>query len=261
MNTIPDADSSKVLVKKDSNSFSLSYGERKLDVKSAGYLFEIEDHWNSKAINYTYLVVPDKLPAKTFITVTKETSDINYLIGMFRETSFDDTHINDLKKFMETDSLLYGFNIFKTKVPVENLIEIKRKVLSKDKFIAATNMQVVLQEYLKKYNVKKVQPLIAQFFPRDKDSTQVNVGFYIDRRVKGEKEVIFSQMPKGGSLYAVKYVGNFNQRQKVYASLRQYFADHSYQQAILPFESYLDDKLPASDTSKVNIQINFSSYL
>ncbi|MDO3628084.1 hypothetical protein [Mucilaginibacter sp. BT774] len=261
MNTIADADSSKVLVKKDSNSFSLNYREKKLDVKSGGYLFEIEDSWNNKFINYSYVIVPDKVPTKTVIVVTKKTSAVNYLIGKLSKTSFDDTHIDDLKKFMETDSLLYGYNIFKTKVPDENLIEIKRKVSSKDKFTAAARMQVVLQEYLKKHNVKKVQPLIAQFFPRDKDSTQVNLGFYVDRKVKSENEVIYSEMPKGGSLYAVKYVGSFKQKQKVYASLHQYFVDHSYQLAVSPFDSYLDDKLPTSDTSKVNIQINFSSYL
>ena len=261
INVIPSADSNKILVKRDTNSFSLKYGERELDVKAGGYLFEIEDNWNNKTISYNYIIVPDKSPTKSFIIVSKRTSAIKYLIGKFSKTSFDDTHVNDIKKFMETDSLLYGYNIFKTKVPEGNLIEIKRKVSAKNKFAAAANMQVVLQEYLKKHNVKKVQPLIAQFFPRDKDSTQVNLGFYIDRRVKSENEVIFSEMPKGGSLYAVKYAGSFNRRLKVYASLHQYFVDHSYQTAVSPFESYLDDKLPTSDTSKVNIQINFSSYL
>lgn len=258
IDSIPDSD--KISIKKDSNSFVLTCGEKKLDVKSAGYLFNVVDNWNNKTINYTYLVVPDKLPTQTSITVTKKIPAIKYLVDNFSKTNFDDTHIDDLKKFMETDSLLYGYNIFKTKVPVGNLIEIKRKVPSKDKFNAAADMQVVLQEYLRKHNVKKVQPLIAQFFPRDKDSTQVNLGFYIDRKVKSENEVIYSEMPKGGSLYAVKYVGTFANRQKVYASLHQYFVDHSYQTAVSPFESYLDDKLPTSDTDKINIQVNFSSY-
>lgn len=260
INTIPDADSSKIIVKRDSNSFSLNYGQKEIEVKSGGYLFEMEDSWNGKNINYNYLIVPDNTPNKTSIIVSKKTSAINYLIGKLGKTSFDDTHINELKRFMETDSLLYGYNIFKTKVPDENLIEIKRKVPAKDQFNAAASMQVVLEEFLKKHDVKKVQPLIAQFLPRDKDSTQVNVGFYIDKKVKSENEVIFTQMPKGGPLYAIKYIGSFDQRKKVYASLRQYFTDHSYQTAILPFESYLDDKLPTSDTDKINIQLNFSSY-
>lgn len=260
MNTIPDADSSKILVKRDSNSFSLNYGQKKLKVKSGGYLFQIEDNWNNKDIYYNYIIVPDKLPNKTSIIVSKKTPALNYLIGKLSKTRFDDTHIDDLKKFMETDSLLYGFNIFKTKVPDENLIEIKRKVPTKDQFTNAANMQVVLQEFLKKHNLKKVQPLIAQFLPRDKDSTQVNIGFFIDKKVKGENEVIFAEMHKGGPLYAAKYVGSFEQRQKVYASLRRYFQNHSYQQAILPFEMYLDDKLPTSGTDSVDIQVNFVTY-
>jgi effector-binding domain-containing protein len=257
---IPAADSNKVLLKRDTNSFALNYGEKKLEVNAGGYLFQIEDSWNNKTLNYNYIIVPDKSPTKTIVIVAKKTSAINYLIGKLSKNSFEDTHIDDLKKFMETDSLLYGYNIFKTKVPDENLIEIKRKVASRDQFTAAADMLTVLEAYLKKHDVKKVQPLIAQFLPRDKDSTQVNVGFYIDRQVKGENEVVFSQMPKGGALYAVKYAGSFNQRRKVYASLRRYFADHSYQTAILPFETYLDDKLPTSDTDKINIQLNFSSY-
>jgi effector-binding domain-containing protein len=260
MDAIPDADTNKFAVKKDSASFSLNYGQKKLEVKLRGYLFEIEDNWNNKSISYNYVIVPDKLPTKTFIAVNKKVSAINYLIGKFTRNSFEDTHVDDLKKFMETDSLLYGYNIFKTKVPDDYLIEIKRKVPSNNKFTGAANMVSVLQEYLKKHNAKKLQPLIAQFLPRGQDSTQVNVGFYIDRKVESENEVVFTQMPKGGPLYAAKYKGSFNQRNKVYASLHQYFTDHSYQSAILPFESYLDDKLPTSDTDMVNIQINFSSY-
>jgi len=260
INTVPAADSNKFLIKRDTNSFGFKYGQKELEVRSGGYLFEIEDSWNNKTVDYSYIIVPDTTPHKTFVFVNKKTSAINYLIGKLSKTSFDDTHINDLKKFIETDSLLYGYSIFKTKVPAENLIEIKRKVSSKDQFTIAENMQAVLQEYLKKHDIKKVQPLIAQFLPRDKDSTQVNIGFYIDKPVKSEDEVVFTQMPKGGPLYAAKYVGSFNQRMKVYKSLSQYFGDHSYQQAIQPFEVYLDDKLPASDTDKVNIQINFSSY-
>lgn len=260
MNTITDADTNKISIKRDTNSFSLKYGERELDVKAGGYLFEIEDNWNNKTVNYNYTIVPDKSPIKSFIIVNKKTSAINYLIGKLSNTSFDDTHVDDIKKFMETDSLLYGYNIFKTKVPEENLIEIKRKVSSKDQFVAAADMENILKEYLKSHNAKKVQPLIAQFLPRDKDSTQVNIGFYIDKPVKSEKGVIFSQMPKGGPLYAAKYEGSFNRRKKVYIGLHQYFVNHSYQTVIQPFESYLDDKLPTSDTSKVNIQVNFSSY-
>jgi effector-binding domain-containing protein len=140
------------------------------------------------------------------------------------------------------------------------LIEIQKEVISKDKFTEAAKMQATLQQYVKIHNIRKVQPMIAQFLPKGKDSTNINVGFYIDKEVNGENEVHFARMPKGGPLYSAKYNGAFNKRSKTYMALRQYFIDHLYQQAILPFESYLDDKLPTSDTSKVNIQVNFSTF-
>jgi effector-binding domain-containing protein len=121
-------------------------------------------------------------------------------------------------------------------------------------------MKATLQQFVKTHDLNKVQPLIAQFFPVGKDSTHINIGFYIDKEVKGEGDVSFAQMPKGGPLYAAKFNGKFNQRQKIYEGIHQYFINHLYQQAILPFESYLDDKLPTSDTDKVNIQVNFSTY-
>src|SRR5438309_587390 len=47
MNTIPDADTNKFIVKKDTSSFQLSYGQKKLNSKLKGYLFEIEDGWDT----------------------------------------------------------------------------------------------------------------------------------------------------------------------------------------------------------------------
>jgi hypothetical protein len=92
------------------------------------------------------------------------------------------------------------------------------------------------------------------------DSSQVNVGFFIDREVKSDKLIHFVRMPIGGPLYVANYHGLFNQRQKVYSGLDQYFTDHLYQQAIIPFESYLDNKLPKSDSDKVNIRVNYTAY-
>jgi effector-binding domain-containing protein len=260
INTIPAADSDKIIIRKDTVSFEINYGRKKLNVKSSGNLLEIKDNWGDKTLDYSYAIIPDKQQDKTSIIVYKKVFVINYLIGKISPASFDDTHINDLKKFMETDSLRYGFNIFKTKVPEDNLIEIKKEVLTKDQFTQAAKMLISLQLYVKKHNVKKTQPLIAQFLPMGKDSTQVNLGFYIDKKAIPENDIIFTTMPKGNTLYAISYKGRFDERLKAYTAMRQYFRDHVYQMSILPFESYLDDKLPASDSDHVNVQLNFASY-
>lgn len=258
---IPVADTSKISIYKDTGSFEIKFTNFLLKVKASDGLFSVDDYSNNKNVTYSYYAVPAKDPKTTIVTVDKKTPAVSYLFQHFDESTFTDTHINDLKTFMETDSLKYGCNITKTRVPEANLVVINEIVEKKDKFTEAGKMLAELQAFVKKHGLRQTQPVIAQYFDKPKtDSTQLKVGLFIDKETVSEKNIVFTRMPKGGPLYVAKFDGRFKDRMKVYAGLQQYFTDHLYQQAILPFEFYLDNKLPVSDTGKVNIQVNFSTY-
>jgi len=264
------ADSNKISIQKDSaTSFRIKYAGEELNVISNENLFIIEDCRDNKTVNYGYTIMPDQLqmtvldrhPKKTLVTANKKVSLINYLIGKLRPVSFSDTHIDDFKKYMETDSLLYGCKITRTGVPENNLIVIDNAVLAKNKFSEAAKLLSKLQQYLKTHNdVKQMRPLIAQFVPKGLDSAQIKVGIFINKKVESENEIKYNRMPKGGTFYVAEFKGKFNERQRVYKGLHQYFTNHLYQTALLPFETYLDNKLPASDTDQVNIDVIFPSY-
>jgi len=256
------ADSSRISIKKDTGSFFIKYDDLKITAKITGNYWGVSDSTTDKTVNYGYAVapLPDKLPAQTLLTVDKKTNVLNYLISLASPQSFSETHVNDLKNYMEIDSLHYGFRIFKTGVPEAYLIVAENSALKKDEFSTATKLLSELQQFVMTNNAKQTHPLIAQFLPKTTDSVHVKVGFFIDKEVKSNKIVTFNRMPKGGPLYAVKFSGKFEKRQAAYTALSQYYADHLYQSAILPFEMYLDNKLPTSDTSKVNIQVNFSGF-
>ena len=254
------ADSINFSVKKDTGSFSILYPGMQLKVKPTGNIFDIDEYGSNKNLVYSFTVLPDKVQGKTFIIVNKNLSIINYLYRELRPAISSDTHIDDLKKFMETDSLYYGCNILKINVPGGNLIVMRKAVLSKFKFEEAAKMQQALEQYIKQNNAKQIQPVIAQYVTKEKDSTQVNVGYFIDKEVTSNNNIFFVRMPKTGHLYSVKFRGIFTERQKVYSGIQQYFDDHIYQTAILPFETYLDNKLPSSDTSRINIQVNYSTF-
>ena len=253
-------DSNKVSIKKDTNSFIIKYADLELNVKWAGNSFNIMENSDNRTINYGYAIIPDTVANKTFITVSKKSNVLNYLVGKFKPASFSETHIADFKNFMETDSLYYGCKVFKTKIPGSYLIVITKEVLSKDKFDEAAKSEHTLQQYIKTNNIKAIQPVISQFISKGKDSTQVKVGFFIDREVKSNGEIDFERMPKTGSTYSAKFYGKFRNRQRFYAGISQYMTDHLYQPALLPFETYFENKLPLSDTSLVYIQVNFGSY-
>jgi hypothetical protein len=257
-------DSDKIVIKKDGpRLFQLKYQDHELNVRSAGYTFFIHDSWNNKTANYSYTVTPiyDKFLNKSSVTVDKKTYLFNYLLGKVSTASFEDTHIDDLKNFMETDSLRYGCKVFRIKVPDTSLIIINRGVLKKNQFSEAAKMLPVLQQYIKTHHdVKQVRPLIAQFLPKGKDSAEVRIGIFINKKVDSENGITYARMPKGGTFYFAGFKGRFDQRGKVYAGMKEYFAFHLYQLALIPFETYLDNKLPVSDTDKVNIQVVFPSY-
>lgn len=259
LHTVYATDSSKITIKKTPGVFNITSPPVQVSVKIADAQFNITDSSSNKGNSYSYLAVPAKLPTETFVTVYKSIPLYSFLAGLVSPPSLADTHIADLKNYMETDSLFYGIHIVKTTVPGDKLIVVIETVLSKDKLIAANKALTSLQDYLKLKNLKQVQPIIAQFLPVANDSTQFKVGIFVDKEVPSSAPINFERMPKGATLITTKYHGRFNERDKAYNAMHQYYSDHTLQSGILPFEFYLDNKLPLTDTDKVNIRINFST--
>lgn len=256
------ADSNKISVKKDTNSFLVKHENEELEVKFEGNTFQIDETSNGKNASYRYSLIPvaDKFLNKTIIVVNNKTNGLNYVIGKFKAPSFSDTHIDDFKNYMETDSLHYGFKIIKTGVPDSTLIVMQKEVSEKDKFTEAAKLLATLELYIKTNNVKQTQPVIAQFNQNMKDSVQVKVGLFINKEVKPGNGIEFTRMPKGGPLFAVKFKGEFSKRGEAYEALKEYFNDHSHQMALLPFETYLNNKLPVRNNDTINIQVNFGTF-
>ena len=256
------ADSNVVSIKKDTNSFLIKNENHELEVKYKANTFQIDETSNRQNASYRYSIIPvtDKFLNKTIIIVDDKTNGLNYLIGKFWAPSFSDTHIDDFKNYMETDSLRYGFKIFKTGVPDSTLIVMQKEVLERDKFTEAAKILATLKQYIKTNNIKQMQPVIAQFNQNIKDSVQVKVGFFINKEVKSGNGIEFTRMPKGGPLYAAKFKGEFSKRGEAYDALKQYFTDHSHQMVLLPFETYLNNKLPVNDNDSINIQVNFGTF-
>jgi len=257
-----ETDSNKISVQTEKDAFRIKDENFEIKIKASGNFFDINERRDAKSINYTYALIPvdDKFLNKTIISSGQKISVISYLTGLAWPTVNSDNHLSELKNFMETDSLLYGFNIIKTAVPESNLIVMRKEVKNQDKFTEAGKMQSALREYVKVNHLKQVYPVIAQYLPNGADSTQVNVGFYIDKEVPSANGIIFTRMPKGGPLLAAAYKGQFSKRGKAYSALKQYFSNHAYQAALLPFETYLDNKLPGNDNDVINIEVNFPTF-
>ena len=252
------SDSTKISCKQDLNKFILSYSDITLLVNTVnGYTFNIEEN-NSN--DYSYTVIPEKTQYVTSIIVTEKTNCLKHLFDLITKKPYSETHIADFKNFMEDPDLYYGFKIIKKKVTDTSIVVLRKAVLAKNKFNEAAKTLISLKQFIDSEGLKQTQPLIAQFFPKTNDSMQVNIGLPINKKVITSNPIIFMEMPPGESLYTVKFHGKFAERIKVYAAVRQYFNDRNLAMPVLPFETYLDNKLPENDSDIVNIQINFTTF-
>jgi hypothetical protein len=253
-------DSDKVSAKNFPDHFIINYSDLALDVQLKEGVFNVSEQNKNGNIKYNLTVLPDKVPSNALVVAENTLPLIKYLFSVFNNNLSDKTHITDLKNYLETDSLHYGYAIFKSRVPGTKLIVMRKTVKAENQFTEAAKMHSALKQFVKTHNLKRREPLIAQFIVSDKDSVQLTVGFFVDTILTGEGGIHFETMPKNGPGYAVKFRGKFNTRPKIYSAIRRYFGDHSIQPAILPFDIYLDDKLPTSDTSKVNIQSTICTF-
>ncbi|MGZ3764302.1 MAG: hypothetical protein ACXVA2_06540 [Mucilaginibacter sp.] len=255
------ADSTKISDKQDTNGFELNYADTKLRVRLVnGNSFSINENNANKESEYSYTVVPQKMSNVTSVIVIEKTNFIKYLANLIDNRSFEGTHIADYKSFMENPDLFYGYKIVKSKVIDTSIVVLKRVVLAKNKFSEAAKSLAILNQYIASKGLKQTQPLMAQFFPKANDSVQLNIGLPVNGKVTATKPIAFMEMPKSGNLYVVKYHGKFSDRLKVYAAVQKFFNDRTLPMPILPFETYLDNKLPQSDSDTINIQINFTTF-
>ena len=253
--------SASIVVKKRSNGYELLLGSIIVDVTPVnGYSFEVKEDSANKSENYSYTIFPDKLPNVTTFTITRKRSIWHAAIDGINGGLLAETHANDLKKYMESTALYYGYEIVRSKVIDTEIVVLRQSCPAKSKFTVAAKELATLYSYISSKGLKQTQPYIAQFISKNNDSVQVNIGLPVDKKTAAVQPLALMQMPAAGTLYIVYYQGKFNERSNAYDAVEKYFRDKQLTKLMPPFETYINNKIPKSDTSKVDIQINFPSF-
>lgn len=253
-------DSAKISNKQDTSGLKITYADFKLTVKPVnGYSFQVNEQANNKVFEYVYTVLPEKSATETKITIRESVNMLHYALNGFKTKLLTETHITDFKEFMENVNLYYGYDIVKTKITDTAIIVLRRMVLAKNKFSEAQKSINLLRNFAADNGLRQTQPFIAQFLPRGNDSMRLNIGIPVNKKVAVKKPIDYMEMPAGNT-YTAKFHGPFSEKTKIYTAIQRYFNDRHLQMPALPFETYLDNKLPLSDTSYINIRVNFPSY-
>jgi effector-binding domain-containing protein len=102
--------------------------------------------------------------------------------------------------------------------------------------------------------------VIADIRPAGKDSLRMMIGLPVNKPAVSAQNVIFMQLPAHGRMLVGYYTGKYGGRDKLYLAMKTYLTDHHLASPEDPYEKYLDDKIPANDSSLVHLQVNFPIY-
>ncbi|HEY8928413.1 MAG TPA: hypothetical protein VIM55_04445 [Mucilaginibacter sp.] len=213
--------------------------------------FVIEQNQSKK---YSYVLMPDEKSGKTIVVVSESISIWRYLLTSIAGDATHRTPLGDLKTFMETPALYYGFNIQK-KFTAEKLIVVEKASLSRVGFSEQSRRMLLdLNDFIAKNDLKITSPLQLQYVSEKPDSLQIMMGFPVDKKVASGNKVEYMTMPKGKILIG-DFNGIYKDRRKLYDAMRRYMNDNYIRPMILPFEVFGNNKLPESDTAKVSMQL------
>jgi effector-binding domain-containing protein len=251
----------QVKISKHSSGFGISTPNVTLNIKNVdGVVFNTEKTIDGKSIKYSYILLPGSAEGNTIAKTGQKTNLIKLLIGVFDDT--DKNHDMDgLKNFMEDSRSYYGFEIKQTMVSDINIIVEKKTVPVKNKISGIIKIRQELDEFIKLNHLKAVQPVIADIRTNDPDSVRIMIGMPINKPVAAASDKIqFMHEPEHGKILIGLYKGRYGDRQKLYTAMKNYITDHYLASPEDPYEKYLDNKIPFSDTAFVNLQVNFPIY-
>jgi effector-binding domain-containing protein len=253
-------DSSQVKIVKKSKGFSIEAPEITFNVNTAeGFAFKVDKKNGGKNSTYTYVAIPNNRNGSALILVITRSNLFQSACNFFSK-NLNKSDIFYLKNYLEDTRLFYGFEIKNITVTDSNVVVMKKVVAAKNKLNEIAQIQLALKDFIQKHQLKEVQPVIADIRDAGHDSIRIMIGIPVDKRSVSAGKVEFMYIPRGGRMLTGIYTGKYGGRQRLYAAMKSYLTDHNLATPEDPYEKYLDNKIPVSDTSMVRLQVNFPIY-
>ena len=244
----------KVTLLKAGNDLTIYSPKTKINVKVNGFGFNVEKQLKYIRWAYSFTILPDSNIRNTQVQLDIATSLFKQITGLLSHYSTPQHDIFGLKNFMENDSAYYGFKIVKGQTVNPVIMVKKARVIADKKYTIMREMLQLLKQTIAKYHLQAAAPVMSTITSLSADYIQVMIGVPVNRQTNATG-VTFMQMPKQSKTIFIHFKGRYNQREAAYEALKKYVADHGQNMPALPYEIYLNNRLPASDTTMADVQI------
>lgn len=248
------ANTNQIKIDSNKTGFLVTAPSLSLSLQNAGLgNFFITKTQNSKTSSFNCILSPENTTNKTAATVIFKTNIFGILLAAIANNG-SQSPLAELKTYIENTRLYYGFTI-KKELTSEKLIAVRKGAfLNTGLYQNANRMLDELKCFIANNNLKIIASLQMQYVTVKKDSTQIMLGLPVNKKIPVNNDVEYMTMPKGKILVG-NFSGVYKNKEKIYDAMRRYMADNYVHAMIQPFERFDSNKLPASDTDVVNMQL------
>jgi effector-binding domain-containing protein len=195
------------------------------------------------------------LPEASFTMVTSET-ETPLIYTLFPLGKPDEIGEN-LKEFMETPGLYYGFPIQVTGVVDSNVAVLKKTVAVNEKFTALPRLLEDLKHYANANKLTIMQPPMLQFQQLGKDSLDIVMMLTVNKPGPNKSNISCSKMPVRGRMLIGRFKGKFIDRTQLNSAMEKYILDKNLESIVSSYEKYYSYPLPEHEISEVDVEIYY----
>jgi effector-binding domain-containing protein len=217
--------------------------------------FAVQEKTPDNLSVYAITVVSTTLPNRTNVVTTRRISLFNYIFGNNKRNAAAVT-ANNLKAFLESPTAYYGFPLRIENVVDTNVVVTKKIVATREQQQQLQGMYYNLSAFIQQHHLIAMQPKIASLKIISNDSTEIMAGIPVNKTAPSSADIQCVKMPKGRMLVG-EYGGIYNKRAGLTNAMEKYIHDHTMVSVAVPYEKYLNDSIPATDTSIVKLKMYY----
>ncbi len=217
--------------------------------------FEIKEINNKDTLFYNIYVLSTIFPKHTNVVTTTQVNLLNYLFSNHSKTRAFSTATR-LKYFMENPTAYYGYT-FKIEKTIDTVVVVKETISAKKDWRKKLSLVYKsLDSFIDRNCLKIMQPKIVSFKSVSNDSIKIRAGIPVNQVAPEMDNIKCLKMPKAHILVG-QYKGAYDKRSSLSSAMEQYIQNNSLDIIAVPYEKFLNDSIPETDTSIVNIKMYY----
>ena len=252
-----EKDSSECRIVKDSAGFTfiIITPQHSFFVKAVTPVsYEIQEKIKSRLFIYGFTVIPTKASSKINIVTVRKHPLFYRIFSFINEKAPAELTLQYLKSFVENRSELYGFQL-KIIQAEDTIFATKKGTVALSKlFTSLPDFFKSVNDYIDNSGLTAMSNKCVSYSITG-DSVFIMTGIPVNKAAPEKNGIMCMKIPFASKVLYAYFEGKFSERKAVYSAMEKYILDFNLEKAALPYEKYVNDILPVSDSEQIKIEV------